>query len=59
MTRQTAGAIGVCLLAELLVVGTHWDQALVFQRTLYQTLWKYAAKPADYQPPDRFQPRLR
>ncbi len=56
MTRQTAAAIALCLVAELLIVGTHWDEAKAFQRSLYQTLWKYAPKPAGYQPPDRFKP---
>jgi len=49
----------VIVVSELAIVGTHWDEARALQRVVYQTLWKYAPKPAGYVPPDRFAPRVR
>jgi hypothetical protein len=45
------------VVSELAIVATHWDEARALQRVVYQTLWKYAPKPAGYVPPDRFAPR--
>jgi len=49
----------IILISEILIVGTHWEEARAMQRVVYQTLWKYAPKPAGYVPPDRFAPRPR
>jgi hypothetical protein len=58
MTRRAKWWLGALIVSgELLIIGTHQDEALTVARTVYQTLWKYAPKPDGYIPPDRFAPR--